>query len=98
MSELLPILVLTLGGVLGAVASAMLDGGTIALPRVEEHRIRLGFVGHVLLCIGVAHAMAHDFQSAFFASLCGIAFLRQVKRHIDYVFEEVAKELDDHHE
>lgn len=95
MNDLPPFIALTISGALGAIANVALGDKTVALPRIEGHRIRLGFLGQLLLCIGVAHAVDHDFQTSFFASLCGAAMLRHIKRQIERVFGEAVKQLDD---
>jgi len=95
MNELPPLVLLTLSGVLAAIANVALGDGTVALPEVAGHRVRLGFLGQLLLCVGVAYAADHDFQTAFLAALCGNATLRQVKRRVDAAFRRVEDELDE---
>ncbi len=86
--------VLTLGGVLGALTNVALGSRVLVLPRLDGNRLHLGFLAQLVVCIGVAHAVDHDFQTAFFSSLCGTALLRQVKRRIESHFEEAVEELN----
>ena len=86
------------GGVLGALTNAALGSRTILLPRVDGDRIRLGFVGQLIICIGVACAVDHDFQTAFFSSLCGTSLLRYMKHRIESHFKELESELGEYDE
>ena len=90
-----PLVGIALGGVLGALANVALGSTVVALPYVEGHQIHLGFVGQLLVCVGVAYAVDHDPQTAFFASLCGSALLRHIKRRIEASFEVARGECDD---
>lgn len=86
---------LTGGGVLGALTNAALGTRVIVMPHFRGHRLHMGFVAQLVICVGVAHAVDHDFQTAFFASLCGTALLRQVKRRLETSFSQAMEELDD---
>jgi hypothetical protein len=95
MNELPPLVALGLGGVLAAIANVALNGGTILLPQVAGGRVRLGFLAQVLLCVGVAYAVDHDFKTAFLSALCGNAALRHLRARMDAAFERVVSELDE---
>jgi len=88
MDSLPPLVSVTLGGVLAAAANLALGSRAILLPRFEGSRLRLGFLAQLFVCVGVAHAVDHDFRTAFYCSLCGTAILRHVKGRIERVFEE----------
>ena len=88
MHELPPVVAITIGGMLGALTNAVLGSKVIVLPQVRGHRVHLGFLAQLIVCVGVAHAVDHDFQTAYFSSLCGMALLRSVKRRVDRVFVE----------
>jgi len=81
------------GGVLGALTNVALGSRVLVLPRVDGHRIHLGFLGQLIICVGVACAVDHDFQTAFFSSLCGTSLLRYVKHRIESHFGDLEKEL-----
>jgi hypothetical protein len=89
-----PVVGIALGGVLGALANVALAKRAVVLPHIEGHQIHLGFLGQLIICLGVACAVDHDPQTAFFASLCGTALLRQVKRRIEGTFAAVGDEHD----
>ena len=95
MESLPPWVAFTLAGTMGAVANLALGNKVLVLPRAEGHRVRLGFLGQLVLCVSVAHVVDNDFQTAFFASLCGAALLRHLKRRIESAFEEAAGGGDD---
>jgi hypothetical protein len=95
MGDIPPVVGLALGGAMGALASVALGGKAVVLPHVEGHRIHLGFLGQLIICIGVAYAVDHDPQTAFFASLCGTSLLRHVKRRIERAFTAIGGEHDD---
>jgi hypothetical protein len=95
MSGLPVLVVLGLAGVLAAVANVVLHDGAVMLPQVVGRSVRLGFLGQVLLCVGVACAADHDFRTAFLSALCGNATLRQVKHRLDAAFERLVGELDE---
>lgn len=94
MHEIPSWLALTGGGALGALTNAALGARVIALPHLKGHQLHMGFAAQLVICIGVAHAVDHDFQTAFFASLCGTALLRQVKRRLESSFTQALKELE----
>lgn len=95
MESLPPWMCFTLAGALGALANVALGSKAVMLPRVEGHRVRLGFLGQLVLCISVAHVIDHNFQTAFFGALCGAGFLRHVKQRIEQAFEEETRGVDD---
>lgn len=84
-----------LGGLLGALANIGLGGRALVLPHVKGHRVYPGFLGQLVVCLGVAYAVDHDPQTAFFASLCGTALLRHIKRRIESTFDGARSECDD---
>ena len=95
MNDVPPLIALTLSGVMAAIANVALGDSTVALPRVMDGRLRLGFIAQVLLCVSVAHVVDHNYQTAFVAALCGNATLRQVKRRVDAAFQKVVDEFDE---
>jgi hypothetical protein len=80
-------LAVTLAGVLGGLASAALEKQVLVLPRLETGRLRLGFVGTVLVSLVAAHAVDHGFSTALVGAVCGAATLRRLKAEIDRGFE-----------
>lgn len=90
--------VFVVGGTLGALTNAALGSRTVLLPRVEGDRVHLGFLGQLVVCVGVACVVDHDFQTAFFSSLCGTSLLRCIKNHIERRFRELEEELGEHDE
>ena len=95
MNELPPLVALGLGGVLAAVANVALNGGTLVLPRVEGQKVQLGFLAQLILCVGVAYAVDHNFKTAFVSALCGNAALRHLRGRMDAAFERLVSEFDE---
>ncbi len=80
-----------LAGLLGALANVALEGKPVVLPRMKGHRLYLGFIGNLIVCLTVAVMVDHSFQVAFFAALCGTATLRSLKTRMENAFQ---KEID----
>jgi hypothetical protein len=95
MNDLPEWVVLGLAGVLAAVANVALHDSAVLLPHVAGGKVKLGFLAQVLLCVGVAYAVDHNFRTAFLSALCGNATLREVKRRMDAAFERLVGELDE---
>ena len=83
----------TVAGVLGALANIALDERPVALPRMEDGRLHLGFLGNLIIAIAMAHVVDHDFRTSFFAAVCGTTTLRAFKQRIESTFEIHRKEL-----
>ncbi len=80
-------------GVLGALANVALEGRPVVLPRMEDGRLHLGFLGNLIISIAMAYVADHDFRTAFFAAVCGTTTLRTFKQRIETAFELERKEL-----
>ncbi len=88
-----PFIRCTAAGVLGALANIALDDRAVVLPRVEDGRLYLGFIGNLIVSVAMAYVVNHDFRTAFFAAVCGTTTLRALKRRIEEAFEDERKEL-----
>ena len=53
------------------------------LPRMEQGRLHLGFLGNLIVAVAMAHVVDHDFRTAFFAAVCGTTTLRTFKQRIE---------------
>jgi hypothetical protein len=92
-----PFLRCTAAGVLGAVANIALGERAVVLPRVEDGKLYLGFIGNLVVALAMAYVVGHDFRTAFFAAVCGTTTLRAFKQRIEDAFEDERKELDGDH-
>jgi len=95
MNGLPELVVLGLAGALAALANVALHDSALVLPHMAGRNVKLGFLAQLLLCIGVAYAVDHNFRTAFLSALCGNATLRQVKRRMDAAFARLVGELDE---
>ena len=93
-----PLLRCTAAGLLGALANLGLDDRPVALPRVEEGRLYLGFLGNLMVSLAMAYVVDQDFRTSFFAAVCGTTTLRALKQRIEEAFEHERKELEDDRE
>ena len=93
--ELATPVLLTIGGIMGALTNAALGPKAILLPRRVGGCIHLGFLAQLIVSIGVAHAVGHDLQSAFLAALCGVSLMRTVKRRLESAFQGLAVEFEE---
>lgn len=78
---------ISVAGLLGSVVNLALEERALVMPRYEDGRLHLGFLGNLAICIAVAHLVDQNFQAAFVASLCGTATLRAIKLRIEQTFE-----------
>lgn len=78
---------LSLAGVLGAVATVALERKPVMPPRWRRGALHLGFVGTMVISIVAAHAVDHNFGTALMGAVCGGATLRRLKREIDRGFD-----------
>ena len=85
----------TTAGVLGALANVALEDETVVLPRLDDGRLHLGFLGNLIVSVTMAHVVDHDFATAFFAAVCGTTTLRTFKARIESAFEHERKEIGD---
>lgn len=83
----------TIAGVLGALANVALDERPLVLPRMEDGRLHLGFLGNLIVAVAMAQVVDHDFRTSFFAAVCGTTTLRALKQRIESTFEVHRKEL-----
>lgn len=83
----------TIAGVLGALANVALDERPLVLPRMEDGRLHLGFLGNLIIAVTMAQVVDHDFRTSFFAAVCGTSTLRALKQRIESTFETHRKEL-----
>ncbi len=83
----------TIAGVLGALANVALEDETVVLPRLSDGRLHLGFLGNLIVSVTMAHVVNHDFETAFFAAICGTTTLRTFKARIERAFEHEWKEI-----
>lgn len=93
LGEAWPFVRCTAAGVLGALANAALEDEVVALPRLSDGRLHLGFLGNLIVSVTMAHVVDHDFGSAFFAAVCGTTTLRSLKARIESAFEHERKEM-----
>jgi len=93
MGQAWPFVRCTAAGVLGALANAALEDEVVALPRLSDGRLHLGFLGNLIVSVTMAHVVDHDFGSAFFAAVCGTTTLRSLKARIESAFEHERKEM-----
>ncbi len=80
-------------GLLGAIASLALEGQPLVVPRFEDGKLHLGFIGNLTICMAVAHMVDQSFQASFLASLCGTTTLRAIKLRIEQAFEAEIKRI-----
>lgn len=85
-------LVITVAGVLGALATVALDRKPIVMPKMQHGALHLGFLGTVIVSVVAAHAVDHGFSTALVAGVCGGATLRRLKAEIDRGFERHERE------
>lgn len=90
-----PFLSCTAAGVLGALANVALEDKVVALPRMAEGRLHLGFLGNLIIAVTMAHVVDHDFATAFFAAVCGTTTLATFKARIESAFEEERRKMGD---
>lgn len=90
-----PFLSCTTAGVLGALANVALEDKVVALPRMAEGRLHLGFLGNLIIAVTMAHVVDHDFATAFFAAVCGTTTLATFKARIESAFEEERRKMGD---
>jgi len=88
-----PLLTCTVAGVLGALANVALEERPLVLPRMENGRLHLGFLGNLIIAVAMAQVVDHDFRTSFFAAVCGTTTLRTLKQRIESAFETQRKEL-----
>lgn len=93
LDELRPLIQCGVAGVLGALANVALDERPVVLPRMEEGRLHLGFLGNLIVSVAMAYVVDHDFRTAFFAAVCGTTTLRTFKQRIEAAFEHERGEL-----
>jgi hypothetical protein len=86
---------LTIGGIMGALTNVALGPKAILLPRRVGGCIHLGFLAQLIVSIGVANAVGHDLQSAFLSALCGMSLMRSVKRRLETAFQGLAGEFEE---
>lgn len=79
-------LMLTLAGVLGAVATVALERKPVVLPQWRGGALHLGFMGNLVISIVAAHAVDHNFGTALIGAVCGGTTLRRLKAEIDRGF------------
>ena len=91
--EIRPLIELTVGGTLGALTNIALGPKTIVLPRRKGRCLHLGFIAQLIICIGVAHVVDHNLQTAYLSSLCGVSVMRAIKRRIERTFEGLTGEM-----
>ena len=53
----------TAAGVLGALANVALEERPLALPRMENGKLYLGFAGNLIIAVAMAHVVDHDFRT-----------------------------------
>lgn len=80
--------VLTLAGLLGALATTALERKAVVLPRWRNGALHLGFMGTAIISVTAAHAVDHGFSTALIGAVCGGATLRRLKTEIDRGFEQ----------
>ncbi len=93
-----PLLRCTAAGLLGAFANLGLDDRPVVLPRLEDGKLYLGFLGNLIVSLAMAYVVDQDFRSSFFAAVCGTTTLRALKQRIEEAFEHERKELEGNRE
>jgi hypothetical protein len=79
--------VLTLAGLLGALATTALERKPVVMPRWRRGALHLGFVGTLVIAVVAAHAVDHGFSTALLGAVCGGATLRRLKAEVDRGFD-----------
>jgi energy-converting hydrogenase Eha subunit B len=79
----------TLAGVLGALATTVLERKPLVLPQMRRGALHLGFVGTLIVSLVAAHAVDHSFGTALIGAVCGGATLKRLKTGIDKGFERL---------